>query len=421
MEATLEMVMTKCKVAHVTSVSLSLRYLLLKQMQSIQAAGYDVVGISTPGPDVIAIEAEGVAHIPVTINRNVSPIQDLKSVWQLYRVMRREKFTIVHTHTPKAGLLAQLAARLAGVPVVINTLHGLYLHEHMRPMERRFYIALEKLAALCSDVILSQSREDMQTAIKEGICKPERIRHLGNGIDLAQFDPARFTGRMLQEERAEIGITDGIKVVGFVGRLTRRKGFLDFLAAGRQIVERYPDVRFLIVGESDKDKPDSVDPAVAKNYGLDGHCIFLGTQPNDRLPLLYCLMDVLVLPSQSEGLPRVIMESAAMGVPAVGSHVKGNREAIVDGRSGLLVPLRDVPALTNAVLSLLNDPGKARQMGQEGRTFAQEHFDEQVVFAAVADVYRRLTKGTGLSSALRPHGCTPRAHRDDGRVGKMTA
>ena len=413
--------MTKCKVAHVTSVSLSLRYLLLKQIQSIQAEGYEVVGISTPGTDVSAIEAEGVAHIPVTISRNVSPIQDLKSVWQLYRVMRREQFTIVHTHTPKAGLLAQLAARLAGVPVVVNTLHGLYLHEHMRPMERRFYIALEKLAALCSDIILSQNREDMQTAIKEGICKPERIRHLGNGIDLAQFDPARFTGRMLQKQRSELGIPDGAKVVGFVGRLTRRKGFLDFLAAARQIVERDPDVRFLIVGDSDTEKPDSVDRAVATNYGLDGHCIFLGMQPNDRLPLLYRLMDVLALPSESEGLPRVIMESAAMGVPAVASHVKGNREAIVDGRSGLLVPLRDVPALTNAILSLLNDPGRARQMGLEGRTIAQERFDEQLVFVKVIEVYRRLINGKGLSSALPHHACTPLENRDAGRARKMTA
>lgn len=413
--------MTKCKVAHVTSVSLSLRYLLLNQIQSIQAHGYDVVGISTPGPDVIAIEAEGVAHIPVPISRKVSPIQDLKSLWQLYRVMRREQFTIVHTHTPKAGLLGQLAARLARVPVVVNTLHGLYLHEHMRPMERRFYIVLEKLAALCSDIILSQNREDMQTAIKEGICKPERISYLGNGIELARFDPARFTDRMLQKQRADIGIPDGAKVVGFVGRLTRRKGFLDFLAAGRQIVERCPDVRFLIVGDADIEKSDSVDPALAKTYGLDGHCIFLGMQSNDRLPLLYCLMDVLALPSESEGLPRVILESAAMGVPTVASHVKGNREAIVDGRSGLLVPLRDVPALTNAILSLLNDPGKARQMGREGRTIAQERFDERLVFAEVIEVYRRLMNGKGLSSALPRQACTPRAHRDAARTRKMTA
>jgi glycosyltransferase involved in cell wall biosynthesis len=415
--------MTTCKVAHVTSVAVSLRYLLLKQIQSIQAEGYEVVGISTPGADASIMEAEGVAHIPVPISRNISPIQDLKSLWQLYRVMRREKFTIVHTHTPKPGLLAQLAARLAGVPVVINTLHGFYFHEHMRPMERRFYIVLEKLAAFCSDIILSQNREDMQTAVKEGICKSERIRHLGNGIDLAEFDPARFTAGMLQEQRAEIGIPDGVKVVGFVGRLAaRRKGFLDFLAAAQQIVERYPNVRFLVVGDSDKGKPDSVDPAVAKDYGLDGHCIFLGMQPNNRLPLLYSLMDVLVLPSLFEGIPRVIMESAAMGVPAVASNVKGNREAVVDGRSGLLVPLRDVPALAGAILSLLNDPAKARQMGQEGRAVARERFDEQLVFAEVAEVYQRLMEEKGLSSAIRRHVCTaPPLHRDAGQARKMIA
>ena len=388
-------------VAHVTAVDLSLRYLLLRQLQSLQAEGYRVVGVSTPGAHVPTIEAEGVRHIPVSISRRLSPIDDLRSIWRLYRVMRRERFTIVHTHTPKPGLLAQIAARLAGVPVVINTLHGFYFHEHMHPVARRFYIAMEWIAARCSDLILSQNREDIRTAIGEGICAADRVTHLGNGIDLARFDPARVAASDVRARRQELGIPDGAEVVGFVGRLAaRRKGFLDFLAAARRLVERRPNVRFLIVGDADLGKPDAVDPSAANGFGIQSHCIFLGTQPNDALPVLYRLMDVLVLPSLFEGIPRVIMEAAAMGVPVVATDVKGNREAVVHGRTGLLVPLGDVTALSDAVTDVLSDPARAEHMGRAAREFALECFDEQRVFARVKDEYRRLLAEKGLSTRV---------------------
>ena len=379
------------RVAHVTTIDGSLRHLLVRQMQSLQEEGYDVVGISSPGPDVPAIEAEGIPHVAVDISRNITPLRDLRTLWRLYRLFRRERYTIVHTHTPKPGLLGQIAARLAGVPVVVNTLHGVYSHDGMSRAERRFHRALDRIAARCSDLILSQNREDLEAVVRDGVCAPERIEHLGNGIDLAEFDPERFSKAEVRTRRLELGIPDGVQVVGFVGRLAgRRKGFLDFLETARRITESRPDVRFLIVGDSDRGKPDAVEPSRAGDYGVADVCLFLGNRPNDELPLLYGLMDVLVLPSLFEGIPRVIMEAAAMGVPAVASDVKGNREAVVNGRTGILVPLGDVGALTAAILRLLSDRHVARGMGQEGRKLAAEHFDETLVFAKVKAHYRLL-------------------------------
>src|SRR6266480_3246854 len=132
--------MKPVKIAHVTTVDVSLRYLLLNQLQSLREAGYEVVGISAPGPEVAHLEAAGIRHIAVVMTRNLTPLADLVSFWRLYQIMRREHFSIVHTHTPKAGLLGQLAARLAGVPLVINTVHGFYLHSGMRPIARRIYL-----------------------------------------------------------------------------------------------------------------------------------------------------------------------------------------------------------------------------------------------------------------------------------------
>ena len=379
------------KVAHITTVDISLRVLLLNQLRSLKDAGYEVVGISSPGPHVAALEAAGIRHIPVPMTRNITPLADLVSLWRLYRTLRHEGFTVVHTHNPKPGLLGQLAARLARVPVVVNTLHGFYFHEYMHPWARRFYITMEKVAARCSDVILSQNGEDIRTGVLENIFSPEKVKHLGNGIDLGQFNRDAISDEDVRRVREELGIPAEAKVVGFVGRLAaRRKGFLDFLRAAQLIAQRMPGVRFVIVGEADHGKPDAVEPSVARDFGIWDHCHFLGSRENEELPCLYRLMDVLVLPSLFEGIPRVIMEAAAMGVPAVATNVKGNREAVVDGRSGTLVPLGDVPALTDAVLQLLQDSKQARRMGDEARKVAFERFDERSVFERVKAEYARL-------------------------------
>lgn len=392
--------MNPVRIAHVATVDSSLRWLLLNQLTSLRAAGYEVAGISSPGPDVPAIETAGIRHISVPMARGMAPLLDLRTLLKLRRVMRRERFTIVHTHTPKAGLLGQLAARLAGVPLVVNTLHGFYFHEHMPPLARRFYIAIEKIAASCSDSVLSQNREDIQTGLDERIFSPRRIRHLGNGIDLSEFDPARVSPSATADLRERLGVPRGAPVVGFVGRLAaKRKGFTDFLEMARGVLEGHPAARFLIIGNPDHGKPDAVEPAAAEEYGISAACLFLGQRPNAELPALYRSMDVLVLPSLFEGIPRVIMEAAAMGVPSVATHVKGNREAIVHGRTGLLVPLGDVQALARAVLDIVGDAARARAMGDQARGLALDRFDERAVFAKVKAEYARLLSEKGLSDA----------------------
>jgi glycosyltransferase involved in cell wall biosynthesis len=379
------------KIAHVTTVGISLYGLLLNQMRSLREEGYEVVAISSPSSFGPSIEAAGIRHIPIPISRNITPVADLISLWRLWRVMRRERFAIVHTHTPKAGLLGQLAARLAGVPLVVNTVHGFYLHSGMSPVARRIYLLLEKLAATCSDRILSQNTEDIELAVREHVCQREKIKFLGNGVDLTQFDPDAISTENVESFRAELGLKPGAPVVGFVGRLAaKRKGFADFLAAAQKISARVPDCRFLIVGESDHGKADAMKASAAGVHGMTDHCLFVGQRDGSELPHFYKLMDVLVLPSIFEGLPRVVMEASAMGVPAVVTDVKGNREAVLHGCNGLLVPLGDVPALAAAVVRILTDRELATKMGVNGRAMALERFDEQALFATVKNEYRRL-------------------------------
>jgi glycosyltransferase involved in cell wall biosynthesis len=393
------------RIAHIATIDTSLESLLLNQLLSLKADGYDVTGISAPGPNAAALELAGVRHLSVPMTRNLTPFADLVSLWRLYRVIRRENFTIVHTHTPKAGLLGQVAARLAGVPVIVNTVHGFYFHEHMHPIARRFYITLERIAAHCSDLILSQNFEDLETALREGISRAGKVKLLGNGIDLTRFNPDHVSTEEQSAWRQKLGIVADAPVVGFVGRLAaRRKGFRDFLAAARNIAAQQPETRFLIVGSVDHGKPDAVDPSAASDFGIADRCLFLGPRANADLPPLYKMMTVLVLPSLFEGLPRVVMEASAMGVPCVVTNVKGNREAVVDERNGLLVQLGDVCTLTTAVLRILRDRDTAQRMGNEARRLAAVRFDEQLVFQRVKAEYRRLLceKGRPLPVACSP-------------------
>ena len=387
--------MSQIRVAHVATIDMSLRYLLLNQLRSIQQGGYDVVGISSPGPNVPAIEESGIRHIAVPMTRGFTPMADLVSLRSLYRVMRRERFTIVHTHNPKPGLLGQLAARLAGVPVVVNTLHGFYFHDHMRPAWRRFYILLEKIAARCSDVILSQNREDIGTAVEEGICSPRKIKYLGNGIDLDEFDPARVSVADVNRTKQRLGIPASSPVVGFVGRLVAEKGILELMEAARTIRQRVPTARFLLIGPIDHDKPDALTPKIGKDYGVADICTFTGMCHD--MPELYALMDVFVLPSHREGFPRSPMEASAIGVPCVVTDIRGCREAVEQDRNGHLVPVRDSQALADAITDILTDQEKARRMGEEGRRMALERFDERLVFEKVRAEYTRLLREKGFS------------------------
>jgi glycosyltransferase involved in cell wall biosynthesis len=376
------------RVAHVTTVDLSLRYLLLNQLERIRDEGYEVVGISADGPDVAEVEARGIPHFAVPMTRRFTPLADLRALWALIRIMRRERFDVVHTHTPKAGLLGQLAARLSGVPVVVNTLHGFYFHEGTKPLARRFYVWMERVAARCSDTILSQNKEDIATAIDERIASTDLLKWLGNGIDVRRFDRRRLSDEALTSLRHEIGLDPDAPVVGFVGRLVEEKGILDLLEATALLAKRVPDVQLLVVGPYDEEKPDALRPDIAKRYGVSERCHFLGMRQD--MPELYALMSVLVLPSYREGFPRAPMEASAMGVPAVVTDIRGCREAVENGVNGLLFPVGDPRALADSLTSILTDDAQREEMGRAGRAMAEARFDEQKVFERVLQEYERL-------------------------------
>jgi glycosyltransferase involved in cell wall biosynthesis len=376
------------KVAHVTTIADSLKLLLLNQLRAIRDAGYDVTGLSAPGAAAVALADAGIRHIEIPFVRatGLTPAADLRAFAHMVRVFRRERFTIVHTHTAKPDLFAALAARVAGVPFVVTTLHGFYFHDLMKPITRRFFASLARLGMLAADRVLSQNPEDIQTAIRERICPADKIDLLGNGIDIMRFSRERV-GDPLQRRR-ELGIPADALVVGFAGRLVTEKGVLELFDSVRRLRTLHPRLRLVLVGPIDTAKADAIDATTAARYGISDICIFTGYR--DDIPELLSTMDVFVLPSHREGFPRTVMEASAMGIPVVATNIRGCRTAVADGISGMLVPPHDSSTLADVVGELLVDPARRQRLGENGRKRALEEFDERRVFATVLYGYEQL-------------------------------
>jgi glycosyltransferase involved in cell wall biosynthesis/ribosomal protein S18 acetylase RimI-like enzyme len=375
------------RVAHLTTTDLTLRYLLLGQLQRLAAEGYEVTGISAPGPNVAALEAAGIRHLPWrNATRSWNPVADLRALAELVALLRRERFDLVHTHNPKPGVLGRVAARLAGVPLVVNTVHGLYATPQDRFRKQAAVLGLEWLAARCSDLELYQSEEDLRWARRIRLARKGRSRLLGNGTDTGHFDPALVPPERAAELRRELGLPADALVVGAVGRLVAEKGYRELFDAARTVRRADPRVRFLVVGAPDLEKADAIDQA---ELGRAAEDVLVTGWRNDVRDLL-AVMDVFVLASWREGMPRSAIEAAAMGRPLVLTDIRGCREVARHQREALLVPPRDPDALAAAISRLAGDPALRERLATAARRRALERFSEAEVAERVVGQYRRL-------------------------------
>jgi glycosyltransferase involved in cell wall biosynthesis/ribosomal protein S18 acetylase RimI-like enzyme len=386
------------RVAHLTTTDLTLRYLLLGQLRRLRDEGYEVTGISAPGPHAAELEAAGVRHLAWrNATRSWNLRADLRAAVELWSLLRRERFDLVHTHNPKPGVIGRVAARLAGVPVVVNTVHGLYATPQDRFAKRATVLGLEWLAARCSHLELYQSEEDLTWSRRLRLAPAGRARLLGNGTDLDRFDPALVGAGRVAELRRELGLPADALVVGMVGRLVAEKGYRELFAAARAVRRADPRVRFLAVGTPDLDKADAITEAELERAGAD--VCFAGWR--DDVRDLLAAMDVFVLASWREGMPRSAIEAAAMGRPLVLTDIRGCREVAGHEREALLVPPRDPEALAAAVLRLAGDPALRHRLAAAARTRAVERFSEAAVAQRVVDHYGRLLGGEAAGRGRR--------------------
>ncbi|CAB4770638.1 MAG: glycosyltransferase [Actinobacteria bacterium] len=403
--------MSRPRLIHVTTADISLSLLLGPQLRAFSEAGYEVIGASAPGPFTEELESWGIEHRPLNhATRSMAPHKDAAAMGELYKLFRELRPEIVHTHNPKPGLYGRIAARAARVPVVVNTVHGLYALPEDKFAKRSVVYSLERLASMCSDAELIQNPEDIATLLKIGV-PSKKLRLLGNGVDLTRFKPPTDGDRESFEEtadtqpetrsqslrdklRGELGVGASTVLCGVVGRLVWEKGYREVFEAAESIKRLGIDAVFVVVGPRDPEKSDGVDEraiAAAEASGVR----FLGMRSD--VESLYAAMDLYVLASYREGFPRSAMEAAASGLPVIATDIRGCRQVVDQGLTGLLVPARDAQALTSAILEIVKDPIKRSEMGTRAVAKARAEFDHQRVIDITLETYERLLAAKRVS------------------------
>lgn len=382
---------TAMKLLHICAVGFTVKNLLLPQIDYFRDRSVAVEVACSPGAEVKQLQQAGYIIHPITIDRRIAPMANLRSVAQLAALMRRQQYDLVHVHTPIASVLGRVAAKLAVAPKVLYTAHGFYFHDRMSPNKYRFYHSIERGAGWLTDWILTQSREDLETARQSGICA-NRASYLGNGVDLQRFRGGNLEPAQQQTLRRSLGLPDeAALIIGMTGRITEEKGYRELVEALARLREPFPQLHLLVIGGQLSSERDAFQEQLRDRIhqaGLADCVIFTGFRSD--IPELLGLVDIFTLPSYREGLPRSILEAMAMELPVVATNIRGCREAVVEGETGFIVPPEDSDALAEALGKLLADEELRSRFGQAGRRRVEAEYDEQLVFQRLEACYKML-------------------------------
>lgn len=379
------------KILRISTVPLSLKIFckgLLKELQETE--GHEIVAVSSPGKELLELEQmEDVRTIAVPMERHISPLKDLKSIYLLIKVFYKEKPTMVHSITPKAGLLSMLAAWICRVPVRLHTFTGL-VFPTATGLTQKILILTDRLTCACATHIVPEGEGVKNDLIHYGITKkPLKVLGYGNirGIDLNYYNPVNLD---VQRNADKIRKTDVFTFV-FIGRLVGDKGINELVEAFERLNREFPATRLLLVGseESELDplKPESLN-IIKSNKSIKA----VGSQSDVR-PWL-CASDAFVFPSYREGFPNVVIEAGAMGLPSIVTNINGSREIIKDGINGTIIPSKDTEALYNAMKAFILNKDKTLQMGQAARPLISSRFEQGYVRKCLKDYYKEILHET---------------------------
>lgn len=373
------------RLLHVTTIPETLLF-LGGQPGFLRERGFEVHAVSSPGPllDKFAAD-EGVQVHAVAMERAITPARDAVAVARLCRLFASIRPDVVDAHTPKAGLLGMVAARLAGVPVRIYHLHGLrYLTA--RGSLRRVLLTTERIAAALATSVVCVSHSVAAVAVQDGVVPRRKVKVLLggsiNGVDAARFTPAAGDEER-RAARAALGLPPGARVLGFVGRIVREKGIVELFEAWRVLRAEFPDLHLVLVGPREPNDPIPRDVAAALDADPRVRCAGVDWDT----PRWFRAMDVLALPSWREGFPVVPLEAAATALPVVATIVPGCVDAVVNGVTGRLVPPRHPAALAAAVRSYLADPALRASHGAAARARVLAEFEQRRIWSALHGEY----------------------------------
>ena len=382
------------KLIRITTVPLSLKVLLKGQLRFMASNGFDVKGVSSEGEELREVhENEGIAVEAITMSRKITPFQDLKSLWEMWNFLRKEKPQIVHTHTPKAGIIGMLAARLAGVPHRLHTVAGLPLME-ATGTKRKILNFVEKLTYSSATRVYPNSKGLYDFILQNNLslCNNLIIFEYvsSNVIVTTFFSPDQVTEIEKVTLREKLNIQPDDFVFVFVGRIVSDKGINELIKAFSELqtVENKPaGIKLLLVGGLESDL-DPLNPETLAEINQNKDIISVGFQQDVRS--FFAIADALVFPSYREGFPNVVMQAGAMGLPSIVSDINGCNEIIIEGENGLIIPSKNVEKLKEKMLTLAKDKNLYTKLKGNSRRMIENRYEQSVVWNALLEEYEGL-------------------------------
>ncbi|HEY0668932.1 MAG TPA: glycosyltransferase family 4 protein [Sphingobacteriaceae bacterium] len=377
----------KKKIIRVATVPISLNILLRGQL-SFLSHHYEVLAVSGSGQDLTDVqEREKIRVCPLKMERGISPLKDIISVVKLYRLFKKEKPLIVHSITPKAGLLSMLAGKAACVPIRMHTFTGL-IFPSRKGILQNVLIWMDRLLCYCATNVYPEGEGVKADLLKYKITsKPLKVLANGNvnGVDLSVFDPMAYSANDNATLKSVLNIENSFVFI-FVGRITKDKGINELIAAFRSVSEFRKNVRLILVGELERSSKPS--PKTILEIENNENIRYMGFKEDIR-PLL-AVSDCLILPSYREGFPNVVLQAGAMGLPSIVTDINGCNEIIIEGVNGTIIDKRDVVSLHNSMLKMIDDDEFHHRLKLNARTMINTRYNQRIVWDALLKEYRSL-------------------------------
>ena len=383
----------RLKVCRVVTVPQTIQLVLWEQLRCIVAHDIELALVSSPGPELEAVVTDvGAKRVGIQMQRKPAPLSDLRSLYKLTRLLTQNRFDIVHSSTPKAGFISALAGTLARVPVRVHTFTGQPWVE-LAGLGRRIPRVCDRITAELTTQCYADSPSQRDFLIAEGLVAPGKIAVVGagsiSGVDLQRFSLTTWGGDTARQTRRELGIPSDALVVVFCGRVTKDKGIVELLAAFELVAKSNPTVHLLLIGAFEPERdPLPAETLERLKHHPRVHSVGFATTPEKLL----AAGDIFCLPSYREGFPSVVIQAAAMELPAVVTRVTGSVDAVVEGVTGLIVPSKNVERLAEALWTLVGSKELRQSLGQAARQRVVRNFDARVINEAVVAEYFRLAR-----------------------------
>ena len=387
----------KPKLFRVTTVPESLRILLNGQHKFMSENGFDVIGVSTAGNALQEVsQDEKIRVIEIKMSRKITLINDFISMYNLYKVMKKEKPIIVHSHTPKAGIVSMLAAKLSNVPIRLHTVAGLPLME-AKGLKRKLLNYVEKLTYTCATNIYPNSKGLYEFIVNEELVSSKKLKIIANGssngINTFYFDSERISEEERQELQTKLNIQKTDFVFVFVGRLVGDKGINELIDVFSKIKDS--NVKLLLVGDLESDL-DPLNRDTIQEIDKNKNIISVGFQSDVRP--YFAISHCLVFPSYREGFPNVVMQAGAMGLPSIVSDINGCNEIIEEGINGTIIPSKNIEALFCSMQKIIHDEIWRNQLASNARNKIVSRYEQQLVWDAILNEYKSLLIEKGLKN-----------------------